>query len=236
MLVVSCFNTLQCRVDVFVLRVLGAILLALTLPVSAGLFDHWNDGELTVEFVGRGLESGQVLELKIANSGSSAKTFQLPQLTVLEPSDPTFAPVLIESKGAWKMGPGNHFTLRVGGYSLDHSKKMPRSGQAIVYRPTAGGTRYQKAQHALRKSLQVEEKSGFKAAILPPKKHRALVIQRVIWRSFGGNNPKTPQALVEDLAEAFERRGKVPSERAVEALAGSIWQDVDLVCRALAGS
>ena len=91
-------------------------------------------------------------------------------------------------------------------------------------------------QFALKKSLQVEQGSGFRSVVLPKEKHRALVIQRVIWRSHGGNNPKTPKALVRDLTVAFERAGKPPSEKAVQAIAGSIWRDVEKVYETLAGS
>ena len=218
----------------------NVLLLALMLvsyaPVSAGPYDDWNDGELVVTFLGRGMESGLVLDLEVLNKGTSTKKFQLPQLTVLEPNSSAYAPVLVESKGAWEMKPGGTFTLRVSGYSLDQSKKMPSEGQKLVYRPTTGGKRYQKAQLALKKSLQVEQKPGFQAAILPADKHRSLVIQRVIWRSYGGNNPKTAQALVDDLDKAFQRKGRAPSDKVVNGLAASIWRDVEKVCKSLVGS
>ena len=208
----------------------------MVLPASAGPFSTWSGGTLQVEFIGRGLESGAVLDLRVKNEGSSDVEFHLPQLTVLEPVDAAYAPVLVESKGAWRMKPGAEFTLRISAYSLDQSKKMPRAGQVLRYRPSEGGTRYQKAQFALKKSLQVEQGSGFRSVVLPKEKHRALVIQRVIWRSHGGNNPKTPKALVRDLTVAFERAGKPPSEKAVQAIAGSIWRDVEKVYETLAGS
>ena len=210
--------------------------LSMVLPVSAGPFSAWSGKGLSVEFLGRGLESGAVLDLHVTNDGAEALEFQLPQLMVLEPANAAYAPILVESKGAWRMKPGADVTMRISGYSLDHSKKMPRSGQSLKYRPFDGGAKYQKAQYALKKSLLVEQNPGFGPVLLPKDKHRVLVIQRVIWRSHGGNNPKTPNALVKDLEAAFERAGKAPSEKAIQALAGSIWRDVEKVYKALAGS
>lgn len=205
------------------------LILVLVAPAAAGPFDTWNDGQLTVSFTGRGLESGQILDLAVSNESKVKKEFQLPQLMILEPVNSKYAPVVVESKGAWELKPGANFKARVSGYSLDNSKKMPSAGQPLKYRPSQGGKRYKKAQYALKKSLQVEKRPGFKAMVLPADKHRALVIQRVIWRSFGGKNPKTPNALVEDLTLAFKRAGKPASEKAVQAIAGSIWRDVEKV-------
>jgi hypothetical protein len=204
------------------------ILLSLTGICAAGPYDAWSDPAVEVVFTGTGLESGHVLNMKVSNKGKETVSFQLPQLTVLEPSSGAYAPMVVESKGGWEIPPGRDFTVKVLGYSLDQSKAGPRRGQSVKYAPVVGN-QHSTAQYALKKSLEYERSRGFQATLLPLDKHRTLVIQRLIWTVYGARNPKTPQALVEDLDRRFQSGGETVSAQSVHALAGSIWKDVERV-------
>ncbi len=158
-------------------------------------FQGWQDEELKLSFSGRGLESGNVLDLKVQNTGDSRKLLHLPQFTVLEPLDSRYAPVLLESYGGWEIQPGADFTFRLSGYSLQHDRDVPAAGQSVRYRPTKGAERYKKAQYALKEGLKLERQGRFEPLVLPREKHRLVVLQRVVWRAVGGNNPDDPEQL-----------------------------------------
>ena len=79
----------------------------------------------------------------------------------------------------------------------------------------------------------MEKEEVFESVFLPERTHRTLVHQRVLWRVFGGNNPKSAKRLVSDLKEAFEKSGKSVSDESVKAIAASVWRDVEVVGRRL---
>jgi hypothetical protein len=163
--------------------------------------------------------------MSVRNTGTETVRFQLPQLTVLEPISSAYAPIVVESNRGWEMPPGTDFKARLIGYSLDQSKSGVPRGQDADY-TTVADTEYARAQFALKKSLEYERSEGFQASLLSEDKHRTLVIQRLIWTVYGSRNPKTPQALVEDLSRRFDRAGENVNAKTVQALAASIWRDV----------
>ncbi len=196
----------------------------------AGPYDAWTEPGVEVTFTGTGLESGHVLDLKVRNGGKSVVAFQLPQLTVLDST--TFAPIVVESKGGWKIPPGAEVTHKVIGYSLEQSKPGPRRGQTASYTPSEKPG-FAPAQLALKKSLEFQRSPGFQATVLSKEKHKTLVTQRLIWTVYGPRNPKTPKALEQDLAASFQRAGESVNAASVQALTASVWQDVARVYNTL---
>lgn len=208
------------------------ILCSLTVAWGQSPFQGWRDDSLELSFSGRGLETGKVLDLKVKNTGKSSKLLHLPQFTVLEPLDSRLAPLLLESHGSWEIQPGADFTFRLSGYSLEHRLEAPPSGKQVRYRPSQGAERYKKAQYALREGLKLENQ--FEPLVLSAEKHRLVVLQRVVWRAVGGDNPDNPEKLYGDVERALEARGKPVSKEATGALVASIWRDVERVYRSLA--
>ena len=196
----------------------------------AGPYDAWTEPGVEITFTGTGLESGHVLDMNVRNNGKTTVAFQLPQLTVLDST--SMAPIVVESKGGWKIPPGAEISHQVIGYSLEQSKPGPRRGEQAVYLPSEK-TDFATAQLALRKSLEFQRSPGFQATVLSKEKHKTLVTQRLIWTVYGPRNPKTPKALEQDLAAAFQRAGESANAATLQALAASIWQDVARVYNTL---
>jgi hypothetical protein len=196
----------------------------------AGPYDAWTEPGVEVTFTGTGLESGHVLDLSVRNRSNHEVAFQLPQLTVLDST--MFAPVVVESKGGWKIPPGAEISHRVIGYSLEQSKPGPRRGQRAVYLPSEKPS-FAPAQLALKKSLDFQRSPGFHSTVLSKEKHKILVTQRLIWTVYGPRNPKTPKALEQDLASSFQRAGESVNTATVQALTASVWQDVARVYNTL---
>ena len=211
-----------------------ALFLLCTSPgLTNEALESWVQSDLDLRMRGTGLESGRVLSLSVVNNGRKSKKFHLPRFTVLVPDSDQYSPVLLESKGSWKLGPGGRLKATLRGYSLDHAKRIPKRNQQVAYRAISGGARYAKVQRALRVGLDVEKEEVFESVFLPEKTHRTLVHQRVLWRVFGGNNPKDAKRLVADLKRSFEKSGKTVSEKSVKAIAASVWRDVEVVARRL---
>jgi hypothetical protein len=183
--------------------------------------------DLVITFSGKGLESGQVLDIKVVNGSDRQQRLTLPPYTVLCPSDPAYSPILLESTGAWDMLPKGQATFRVSGYALRHDRAMPAKGQALRYLPSFTGDGHDRSRRALQVGLEVERQEGFHSTLLPAAKHRLLVLQRLIWAAGGEEaNPASPEQLEADLFASFARRGKPPSEKAMKALTASVWKDV----------
>ena len=107
------------------------VLLLLFFLCATGLsnpYQAWVDPNVELVFRGTGLESGHVLDLTVRNKGSETVAFQLPQLTVLA-SDKGFTPIVVESKGGWRIPPGAEVSHRVIGYSLEQSLPGPGRGR-----------------------------------------------------------------------------------------------------------
>ena len=218
------YMSIQSKVRTFLIALLG--LLHLCAKVSAvEPHPQWAEG-LVVSFTGRGLEFGRVLDIEVVNTLDEKLCFTLAPFTVLIPSDSRYSPILLESSGAWDVLAGGRQTFRVSGFALDHALLMPSPGQALDYQPSPVGDRFDLARYALQVGLEVESNSGFEAKFLAAEKHRLLVLQRLIWSLIGEGNPTSLEELEEDLAASFRREGRSPSDRAIKALADSIWVDV----------
>ena len=213
----------------FVVRVLLLVLVVCGFSL-AGPYDAWTEPGVEVTFTGTGLESGHVLDLNVRNRGNNEVAFQLPQLTVLDSK--TFVPIVVESKGGWKIPPGAEISHQVIGYSLEQSKPGPRRGQRAVYAPSEKPG-YAPAQLALKKSLEFQRSPGFQPTVLSKEKHKTLVTQRLIWTVYGPRNPKTPKALEQDLASSYQRAGESVNAATIQALTASVWQDVARVYNSL---
>lgn len=191
----------------------------------------WSAPDLTVTCLGRGLETGPLLDLKVANAAKETRRFRLAPYTVLVASDPKFSPILLESTGEWDIKPKSQATFRVSGFSLQHDRSVPKEGLSLEYRPDLASKTYAAPRRALQVALQQED--GFASDLLPAEKHRLIVIQRLLWCVVGGTNPATPQALQADLTAAFARKGNPPGEKAIKALTASVWRDVVKCLKAL---
>ena len=213
----------------FVVRVVLLVLVVCGFSL-AGPYDAWTEPGVEGTFSGTGLESGHVLDLTVRNRSHHEVAFQLPQLTVLDSK--TLAPIVVESKGGWKIPPGAEISHQVIGYSLEQSKPGPRRGQRAVYLPSEKPG-FAPAQLALKKSLEFQRSPGFQATVLSKEKHKTLVTQRLIWTVYGPRNPKTPKALEQDLASSFQRAGEPVNAATVQALTASVWQDVSRVYNTL---
>ncbi|MEW5854148.1 MAG: hypothetical protein AB2A00_35565 [Myxococcota bacterium] len=213
---------------------LAALLLLLTLPAraqtpeeadaaSAALSAQLSAG-LRVTWTGQGLSCGPILLTGLSNGSGAPLTVRLVPGMVLTPSDDGQR-MMLASRHEVALQAGQEASVMPEGYCLDPSKDPPPRGQAVNY---SLGSGFAADLTLIRVGERLAAEGRF-GPEFPPDQRKVVVIQRAIWASRG----YTRQDLAVEIADEFAARTDPNRAGSVspEALADSIWRDVELVLR-----
>lgn len=174
---------------------------------------------LQTDWTGTGETSGEVMSLRLSNSGTAPITVQVVPGMLLAPGDSKTQRMMLESQAQATVPPGQSLAVPLRGYCLDYGKEPPSATMTSGFQLVDDVSEQSEAIKVILAGLKLSEQ-GLYSTDLPPLHQRTVVVQRALWvlQARRGGAPYTRETLMQDIRselglETAEEKGDIHADR-----------------------